>query len=510
MPPAEKPEASAFFRQAAERLALGQKVEAARLLLQAVKIQPDYFDAIYNLGLVLQELNQNSEAVACYEQALRIKPGSAAAWTNLGVAHHQARRSAQAAECHRRAVALQATVSSHYNNLAYALRGMSRPVEALHEIQTALQFDPTSWPLQINLGDALREAGRIDEAVAVYEELLQVEPSLAEAHFGLGFSLLLRGDMARGWEGYESRWRLKAHAPPRQFPQPVWQGGEVNGLRLFVHSEQGAGDCIQFARYLPELTRLGAKVILECPASLVKLFGTLHGVEQIIAKGDPLPAFDRSCALMSLPRCFKTTIDSIPGSVPYLRSPGRTPELPLIAGAKPEVLKIGLVWAGNAAQENDRHRSIPVELLQPLLAGAGATFYSLQIKSKSASGPQTVESQLVDLAPLIHDYADTAALVSQLDLVISVDTSVAHLAGALGCPVWVLLPYAPDWRWLLGRTDSPWYPTMRLFRQPQPGDWAAVVREVGVALAEFRPMRRAGGLGSTENGPMPSESGQPV
>jgi tetratricopeptide (TPR) repeat protein len=477
------PKARALFRRAMESLARRQKLEAARYLFQAVKIQPVYFDALYNLGLVLQELDQLSEAVACYQQALRINPDFSQAWNNLGVAHHKARRSSQAVDCHRRAIALEPGDWSYYNNLAYALRGMDRPAEAIHEIQTALQLDPSSRILKLNLGDAFREAGRIDESVAVYEDLLRAEPQLAEAHFGRAFSLLLGGNMVRGWEGYDWRWRLKDHLPPREFAQPAWQGGDIKGLRLFVYAEQGAGDCIQFARYLPELARLGAKVILECPSSLVRLLGTIQGLEQIIAKGDAIPAFDRSCALMSLARWFKTTLDSIPASVPYLGSPGKTPELPRVAKAKPDDLKIGLVWAGNPTQQNDRHRSIPLEILQPLLGRTGATFYSLQVHHGPASGLHPLESRMVDLSPLIGDYFDTAALVGQLDLVISVDTSVAHLAGALGRPVWLLLPCAPDWRWLLKRADSPWYPTMRLFRQPQPGDWAAVVREVEGKLA---------------------------
>jgi len=480
-----------------ESLARSQKLEAARYLFQAVKIQPAYFDALYNLGLVLQELDKLSEAIACYEQALRVNPDFAQAWNNLGVAHHKAGRSAQAVDCHRRAISLQPRVSSYYNNLANALRGLDRPTEAIREIQTALQFDPSSSLLRHNLGNALREAGRIDESVAAFEDLLRAEPSMAEAHFDQAFSLLLGGDMGRGWEGYDWRWRLKDHAPPPEFAQPAWQGEEIKGLRLFIYAEQGAGDCIQFARYLPELARLGAKVILECPGSLVRLFGTIQGLEQVIAKGDAIPAFDRSCALMSLARCFKTTVDSIPASVPYLRSPGRTPELPRVAKAHPDDLKIGLVWAGNPAQQNDRHRSIPLEILQPLLACSGATFYSLQVKLQPASSLHPLESRFVDLSPLIRDYSDTAALVGQLDLVISVDTSVAHLAGALGSPVWLLLPCAPDWRWLLGRTDSPWYPTMRLFRQPQPGDWPAVVRQVAGELAGFRETSRKTRLENT-------------
>jgi hypothetical protein len=269
-------------------------------------------------------------------------------------------------------------------------------------------------------------------------------------------------------------------------------------LRLFVYAEQGAGDNIQFGRYLPELARLGAHVFLECPRSLAKLFKTIQGLEQVIVKGEAIPAFDRACALMSLARWFKTTINTIPASVPYLRIQGKTPDLPRVAEAPPDGLKIGLAWAGNPAHKNDRHRSIPFETLRPLLGRAGATFYSLQVRDDPTSRLHPPETRLTDLSPLISDYSDTAALLCQLDLVISVDTSVAHLAGALGRPVWVLLPYAPDWRWLLGRADCPWYPTMRLFRQPQPGDWETVVRQVAGELAEFSGTSRNPALTSTD------------
>jgi Tfp pilus assembly protein PilF len=493
MASAVKQEAQALFGRATENLARGKKLDAARDLYEAVKLQPDFFDAIYNLALVLQELDQCPEAIACYEQALRINPDFPQAWNNVGVAHHKAGRSARAVDCHRRAIALQPGVSSNYNNLANALRGLSQPGEAIREIEAGLRIEPSSAILRLNLGDALREAGRIQESVAAYDELLRMEPSLAEAHFGRGFSLLLAGDMAAGWDEYEWRWRLKDHPPPRELPQPSWQGEPLDGARILVHAEQGAGDCIQFARFIPELVLRGATVILECPGPLVRLCRTIQGVREVIPKGSPLPAFDRSCALMSVPRFLKTTLDSVPAPVPYLRAPEKGPELPRDARAKSSDLKVGLVWAGAPGHRNDRHRSIPLELLEPLLTHAGTVFYNLQLRPDLGGASHPLEAQMINLASLIKDYSDTAALVAQLDLVISVDTSVAHVAGALGRPVWLLLPFAPDWRWLLGREDSPWYPIMRLFRQPQPGDWTAVVKHVETELdARVRVSGQAG------------------
>lgn len=474
-----KPEARAWFLKGLDCIKRGLKLDGARCFYQAARDQPDYFEAHYNLGLAFQELGQLAEACACYEQVVRLRPAHAGAWNNLGVARRQLGQWQKAAESHRRAVLLEPGQADYQNNLANALRAGDQTGEAIQLLQEALQTHPKSAVLWHTLGNAWREAGRLAESQSAFNRALEIEPQLVESHWDLAFTLLLQGNFQRGWEEYEWRWLRKDHQA-RSFDAPTWQGEDLSNKRLLVYAEQGAGDTIQFARYLPLLVQRGARVILECPRPLVSLLQTVPGLEQVIARGEALPPVDRQCALLSLPRLFGTTLDSIPGDVPYLRSGNKGPFLPSPAQmTNGRHLRVGLVWSGNPTHQNDARRSFSLEILRPLLANTEVTFYSLQPQTGGVAGNrQTADRDLVDLSALIGDYADTAALINQLDLVISVDTSVAHLAGALGHAVWLLLPHAPDWRWLMQRSDCPWYPSMRLFRQPVAGDWSLVIRKV--------------------------------
>jgi Flp pilus assembly protein TadD len=481
--PSVKPGAKASFTKGLDHIARGQKVEAARCFYQAVRDQPDYADAHYNLGLTFQEFGQLAEACGCYEQVVRLQPDHASAWNNLGVARKQLGQWQKAVAAHRQAIRLQPGQPDYQNNLANALRAGDQVDEAIEILQQTLQSNPNAAELWHTLGNTWREAGRLPESQAAFNRALQINPQLVESHWDLSFALLLQGNFLQGWEEYEWRWKRKDHAP-RSFASPAWQGEDLRGKRLLVYAEQGAGDTIQFARYLPLLAEQGAHVILECPRPLVSLLQTLPGLEAVIARGDPLPLVDLNCALLSLPRLFRTTLDSIPATVPYLRRRSDGPSLPPPVGSTTgRHLRVGIVWAGNPAHQNDARRSLSLELLRSRLAHPAIAFYSLQPRpEKPTDNHQQTTDWPIDLSALITDYADTAALMSQLDLVISVDTSVAHLAGALGHPVWLLLPFAPDWRWLLQRNDSPWYPGMRLFRQPAIGDWNSVLKEVGENL----------------------------
>jgi tetratricopeptide (TPR) repeat protein len=483
-----RPEARAWFLKGLDYITRGLKLDAARCFYQAVRDQPGYVDAHFNLGLALQELGQLAEACACYEQVVRLRSEHAAAWNNLGVAQKQIGRWQKAVESQRKAVGLEPGRPDFQNNLANALRAGDQVQEAIQILQDAIKASPASAELWHTLGNALREAGRLAESRAAFNRALEIEPLLVESHWDLAFTLLLQGELPNGWKEYEWRWKRKDHAA-RTFASPAWLGEDLRGKRLLVYAEQGAGDTIQFARYLPLLVQRGAQVILECPRHLVSLLQTIPGLENVIARGDALPPVDLQCALLSLPLLFRTTLGSIPTNVPYLRSRSDGPRLPSpVRAATRRQLRVGLAWSGNPAHQNDSRRSIALELLQPLLANDEVTFYSLQPQSKTvAENPGKRDHWLVDLSSLIVDYADTAALLSQLDLVISVDTSVAHLAGALGHPVWLLLPYAPDWRWLMHRSDSPWYQSMRLFRQPVAGDWKPVIKEIGESLSTFQP-----------------------
>ncbi len=302
-------------------------------------------------------------------------------------------------------------------------------------------------------------------------------PITPRPHFNRAHALLATGELDEGWREYE--WRFAVARYDRTFDRPLWDGEPLAGQTILVHAEQGFGDTLQFVRYVPAVAGRGGRVVLEVPGPLVRLVGTVAGASRIVAAGDPLPEFDWHCPLLSLPRVFETTLATIPGSAPYLSVP---PEMAPAWGeliATAPGLRVGIVWAGTTIG------AVDLRLLQPLWEIAGISWFSLQVGERSGDTASLDDVAIADLSPWLTDFAETAAAVCQLDLVISIDTSIAHLAGALARPTWVLLPYNSDWRWLLRREDSPWYPTARLFRQSKPGDWAGVAGEVAAALAQM-------------------------
>jgi Flp pilus assembly protein TadD len=450
-------------------------LDAAILCYQgAVEACPSYVEALYNLALLLQQLGRREEAIPRYRQVLDIAPGFAPAWNNLGAALRDAGHPSDAIECYRQSLRLKPDGADCLNNLGLALRAGLQLDEAIDCFQKSLRLSPANPCVWDNLGNAFRDAGRIHEAVGAFEKAITLKPGFAEAHYDLGFVLLLTGDFKRGWPEYEWRWR-RADFPPRSFACPLWQGSEdVAGKTLLVCTEQGFGDAIQFARLVPVLAARGARIVLECQPALESLFASLEGVSAVIPRGQPVPPADFHVPMLSLPHRLDLSLDRIPARMPYVRPvAGRERVLP--PAARQEAFKVGLVWAGNPNHVNDRHRSIPWPLVKSLLDVPGIAFHSLQA---DATATADASDRLVSLAPMMHDFADTAALIRQLHLVITVDTAVAHLAGALGTPVWTLLPCAPDWRWMLNRDDSPWYPSMRLIRQSRPGDWSSVIARV--------------------------------
>jgi tetratricopeptide (TPR) repeat protein len=338
-----------------------------------------------------------------------------------------------------------------------------------------------------NRGNALQALKRLDEALASYDKALAFKPDYAEAHWNEALLRLLTGDFSRGWAKYEWRWRNESLAlSTRNFSQPLWLGAAaIDGKTILLHSEQGFGDTIQFCRYVPLLAARGARVILEVPRSLQELMTNLAGATQVISKGDSLPDFDVQCPFLSLPLAFATRLETIPSATPYLRAPVQALknwQARLGPKARP---RIGLAWSGRPTHKNDQNRSISLRSLLALL-DIEATFVSLQKDVRTDDAAVLKErDDILDFGDALKDFSDTAALISHLDLVISVDTSVAHLAGALAKPVWVLLPFLPDWRWLLDRDDSPWYPTARLFRQDNTRAWDDVIVRVHEALRDF-------------------------
>jgi hypothetical protein len=372
------------------------------------------------------------------------------------------------------------------NNRGVTLHKLRRPEEALASHDSALASRPDWAEALTNRGVALYDLKRFDEARASYDRAIALRPDYADAHFFKGLSSLVTGDFERGWVEYE--WRRKAPSAritARDFPQPLWLGEDgIAGKTILFHSEQGFGDTIQFCRYVPLVATRDVRVIMEVEEPLRELIAGLAGTTQVIAKGDPLPDFDFQCPLPSLPLAFKTRPETIPSSAPYLHVPTQALEYwGALLGTKRSP-RIGLAWAGNAKHVRDGERSMRLCDLLPLL-DIDATFVSLQKEVRAGDAEMLASCDMLQFSQELGDFSDTAALISQLDLVISVDTSVAHLAGALGKPVWILLTHAPDWRWLLDRDDSPWYPSARLFRQHETREWGSLTMRVRQALLGF-------------------------
>ncbi len=343
-----------------------------------------------------------------------------------------------------------------------------------------MKLEPKSAEAVYNLGLVLKDLGQFDTALACFERTLSINPEHVDCHWDQALTFLTMGDLVRGFTEYEWRWR-RADSPPRNFTQPLWDGAPLDGRTILLHQEQGFGDMIKFVRYAPMVKELGGIVLVECQPELARLFTGAPGVDRVVLKGAPLPPFDVYAPMLSLPRILGTTLDTIPAPCPYLARPERhnifLPNMSL------GDLKIGVSWAGKPTHRNDRNRSCPFSHFLELAGVPNTTMFSLQKGKPAAEIGQCACTALVtDLAPALQDFADTAAVISQLDLIITVDTAPAHLAGAMGREVWVLVPYVPDWRWLTRREDTPWYPTMRLFRQSRPGAWEELFDRVRKAL----------------------------
>ncbi|HET6306862.1 MAG TPA: tetratricopeptide repeat protein, partial [Rhodopila sp.] len=461
----------------------GRPEEAEAFFKAALTLRPDYADAHNNLAIVLKDGGRQDEAVACYRRVVELRPDCPAAYSNLGGALLGLGQTEEAVACYQRARDLDPHNAAAHNNLGVALgeqRWLDEAVAALHQ---AIALKPDFADAHGNLGIALHQQRRLVEAVACYRRTLALKPDYPEAHLNLGIALLALGDMPAGWEEYEWRWMaadgIKAR---RTFAQPQWQGEKARARTLLVHAEQGFGDTLQFCRYASLAAAAGFRVILEVQAPLVRLLRGLQGVHQVVARGEALPAFDVHCPLLSMPLAMRTTLAGIPGTVPYLRADdAQTASWAVrLAALSGDGLRVGVVWAGSPRPHlrqqaaMDRRRSLAADWLAPVFDVKGVQFFSLQ-----KDAPATIEDfPLHDFMPEMKDFADTAALVANLDLVISVDTAVAHLAAALGKPVWLLDRFDSCWRWLVGRRDSPWYPGLLLYRQPHPGDWEAVMSQV--------------------------------
>jgi hypothetical protein len=450
------------------------------------------FTPSIELGLKHYRAGNLVEAENVFRAILARDANDAEALHLLGVIAIDAHQPVAAVELIRRAIAIRPDVAAYHSNLGSALRDAGQLDEAAESCRRAIAINPNHAKAHFNLGQTMRDLDRIDEAIALFEQAVALDPNYARAHYALGMMLLLKGNLARGFREYEWRWqRDNFRSPRRDFPQPQWDGSPLPGKTILLHAEQGMGDAIQLVRYAPLVAPRVGRVIVECHAPLVRSFNRVAGVSEVIAAGESLPPFDIHLPMLSLPLVMGTSsIEQIPHEVPYLHATDHD-----VAAWRQRLddlrgrYKVGIMWAGNPRHQFDHLRSIPLETLAPLASMKDVVLISLQKDRPPGAGSQTFE--LIDRTSELRDFADTAALIANLDLVISVDTSVAHLAGAMGEPVWTLLARAPDWRWMLDRDDSPWYPTMRLFRQRAGGDWDEVIARVAAALSEEASQERS-------------------
>jgi tetratricopeptide (TPR) repeat protein len=457
--------------------------EAIECFRQAVTLEPRNADAQLNLGKLLHQQKKLNEAAEAFERAIAAKPDHLAALLCLAVISAELGKRDQEVACFRRAVALDPNNHEHHYNLGTALQAQGALAEAADCYQRALAIKPNHTPSHFNLGNLHQSRGNFVDSVASFERAIVAKPDFASAHWNAALALLRLGRFEEGWREYGWRWSRNTGIPKRHADKLLWDGSDLDGKTLLVHAEQGFGDTIQFARYLPAVVERGGKVILEVQRSLAQLIGTMAKGFAVVTEGDVLPPFDVQCPLLTLPGIFGTTLQSIPNAVPYLSAdPLAVQHWKQTLGSAAS-LRVGLAWAGDPTHKNDRNRSVPFAILAPLLKRNEISWFSLQVGKRAADISEAPAGSIMDLSAKLTDFFETAAAMACLDLIITADTAVAHLAGALGKPAWILLPFVADWRWLVGRHDSPWYPNALLFRQSKDGDWSSVISAVQGALA---------------------------
>jgi tetratricopeptide (TPR) repeat protein len=483
---------------------LGKAADAVGAYRQALQWQPENASTRYNLGLSLNALGRHDEAIVQFQEALRVQQQFPEAWTDLGNALAQKESLAESVDCFERALRIRPEYSEAHYNLGVVLVKQGRAEEAMAHYRQAFAAKPDYADAHFNLGNTLHGLGRMEEALAEFLEALRLRPNHPETNLSCALVWLALGDFKRGWPAYD--WREKQpDAIRRTFAQPRWDGSPLQGRTILLHAELGLGDTLQFIRFVPLVKERGAKVILECQAALCHLLKDIAGTDHLIARNSPSPRVDMRAPLLSLPALLHITLSTLPAKIPYLHADSalvahwnsaigearragsltdRSSQLsPLAHASGSSDFLVGIAWQGNPQYGHDRQRSIPLKEVVPLAQVPGIRLVSLQ-KGTGADQLQVADFQIEILRPTLDEncgaFMDTAALMRSLDVVVTSDTAIAHLAGALGVPVWVALAKVSDWRWLLEREDSPWYPTMRLFRQTQPGDW----REVFARIAD--------------------------
>jgi tetratricopeptide (TPR) repeat protein len=457
----------------------GRLGEAADLIARAIGRVPTMPLFHFNMGLVLAASGKLDGAVAEFRQAIVLEPTLAAAWSRMGDALYESNHPKEAEEACRKAIELQPGLPDAHNALGKAQRARGDLAGAIASFRQAAALMPQFAQACSNLGQTLCESGEFEESVVWCRRAIGIQPEYGLAHWNLALMLLRRGEWEEGWREFEWRWR--SGKMQMLYRQPMWDGSELNGRRILLHAEQGLGDTIQFVRYVPMVASRGGRITVAAQRELLPLLRQMEGVEKWLGPGDALEELAIQCPLGSLPGLFKTTAESVPGEKAYLRADAQRAakwreRMESYAGKR-----VGLAWTGNPQNPDDRNRSFSPAVLGPLAEVKETAFFSLQ-KGEGVKQAGEAPMRLIDWTDELNDLADTAGLIENLDVVITADTVVAHLAGAMGKPVWILLPKVPDWRWGLERADSPWYPAARLFRQDVRGDWTGPVKQAADAL----------------------------
>jgi len=458
--------------------------QAVEAFQRCVALHPDDGAAHMMLGISLQALNQTDAAISHLVRAVELMPHSSQTHYNLGKMLRDQKRHEEAAEQFQQSLTLQPGFPPALNNLANTLRDLGRSDEAIPLYKQSLAARPNHAITLHNLGLAYRDLQMPDDAMRCFDTALAYDSAHHECRMSRAMLLIQQGHLLPGWREYESRFDVPRAKPRRDFG-PAWDGQNPEGQTLLLYAEQGFGDAIQFSRYATLLAEQHATVIVHCQPELRELFQSLRGVDQILSDDDELPKFDASRGMMSMPLVFGTTLETVPNEMPYLRADqAKVRRWRRII--EPGGIRVGLAWAGAAGYGNDRQRSLTLEQLSPILRTPDMQFFSLQKGDATGQIAQLPEAlRPLDLSAELNTFADTAAAIENLDLVISVDTAVAHLAGALDKPAWTMIPFAPDWRWMNDREDTPWYPTMRLFRQRERGKWGDVIGRIAEVLKTF-------------------------
>jgi tetratricopeptide (TPR) repeat protein len=506
-----------LFDEAVRLHRSGHVIDAEKAYRDILKLEPDQVDAIHLLGVLQIQCGRHWEGIAQIERAIALtaatpvaefhsniatglravdlldrainhlktvvtlKPTDADAHQRAGLVLMEAGAYADAAAYFSNAIALKVNFAEAHNNLGLALKQMGKYDEAVKAFRGALAAQPQNAAAHYNLGVVLKDMGAVADAAACFNKAAAFDPQNAAAQWNRTLAYLLCGDFAEGWKTFDLYAKISG-AASRHFSQPAWDGGSLTGKTILLYDEHGYGDTLQFARYATDIAKQASRVVVQCRQDLMRLLATAPGVAEVVRVGDPLPPFDYHASFFVLPKLMATRMETIPSAVPYLFPPPEAVKAWQARGVLKAGKNAGVVWRGNT--KTDPRRAVPIAQMAKIFAVRDFNWLSLQVGADEAEQNALADAGVQDCSGGLHDWADTAALISGLDVVVTIDTAVAHLAGALGKPVWVLLPRLPDWRWLLERRDSPWYPTARLFRQSGEADWDVVVSDVIKALEQ--------------------------